>query len=162
MEVDHFTIYVERLAEGAVEHVNLSVPADFLEVNEADLSYQSPILLKGQAYIAENELVMCFDIQAVANMRCTLCSEAVEVPIDIKKVYFAEPLETMKSGLFSFKDLVRETILLETPRFVKCGGQICQREDQISKYLKTKESPSKQGHDDEDGYHPFADLKFEE
>jgi len=160
MEVDSFTVYIDRLADGSVESLDLALPADFLEVNDGDLSYQSPIQLKGQVYVAETDLVMCFDIKALANMRCTLCNEPVTVPIDLKKIYFAESLETMKSGLFSFKELVRETILIETPRFVKCGGKDCKQKNQFTKYLRTEEDIAKENEGKD--YRPFADLNFEE
>lgn len=160
MEVDSFIIYVDRLEDGAIEAIDLSLPSDFLEVNEAELSYQSPVLIKGEAYIAEDELIMCFDIKAVANMHCTLCNEIVEVTIDIKKAYFAEPIKKMKSGLFNFKELVRGAIILETPNFVKCGGEECKHKAQFVKYLKSDDAKAKENEGKE--YRPFADLNFEE
>lgn len=160
MEVDNFTIYVDRLADGAVEAFDFEVPADFLEVNEPDLSYLSPVKIQGEAYTAEAELVLCIDMSVTAQRPCTLCSDPVKVPIEINHAYFAEPLETMKSGLFNFKELVRETILLETPSFVKCGGQECKRKAELTKYLKSDDIKAKGNEGDE--YLPFADLDFKE
>ena len=55
---------------------------------------------------------------------------------------------------------LREAVLLETPTFAECEGD-CPRRKEIAKYLKKPEKTGPDGKDDE-GYHPFADIKWDE
>ena len=57
---------------------------------------------------------------------------------------------------YNFKNLLRETILLEVPSFAECEGGSCPKRKEYNKYLK--ESSNEQSEDE--GYQPFADLDW--
>jgi cytochrome oxidase Cu insertion factor (SCO1/SenC/PrrC family) len=82
----------------------------------------------------------------------------VPINIEIDNFYHSEPLSEIKGAIYNFKDLLRETILLEVPSFAECEGN-CPRRQEVSKYLK---EPSDDQQDSEDGYQPFADLDWKE
>jgi uncharacterized metal-binding protein YceD (DUF177 family) len=153
---DAFKIYIEQLREGHTEKLEETFHPDFLDVHAKDLDYQDPVFVTGEAYIAENELILHWNISTKAILPCIICTEPVKIDVKMQGYYHTVPLAEIKGGIFNFKDTLREIIILETPTFAECEGQ-CPRRKDVSKYLK-KESP--QGKDDE-GYHPFSDLKWD-
>ena len=151
---DTFKIYFEQLREGHEEKIDESLNPSFLDINEPDLVFDRPVLLNGVAYLADDELVFHWNIQAEAVVPCTICNESVRVPIDIQNFYYSESIRENKSGVYNYKDLLRETILLEVPSFVECHDGQCPKRREFQKYLK---EPSDRPLDDE-GYQPFAGL----
>lgn len=148
---DIFKIYIEQLRDGHELEMNEIIPPDFLEVNEADLSFKKDVKLEGSAYIAEHELILHWNIHAEALIPCSICNEKVLIDIEILNFYYSEPVENIKSGIFNYKDVLRETILLEVPPFAEHEGN-CPKRKEIAQYLKDNEDS------EEEGYKPFADL----
>lgn len=151
---DVFKIYVEQLRDGNERQIHESLSPDFLDIQDADLEFQKPIDLKGVAYLAEDELVLHWSALTEALVSCSICNEKVAVNIEVVDFYHAEPLSDIKSGIFNFKNLLRETILLEVPAFVEHNGN-CPKRKEIQKYLK-EPTPDQS----DEGYHPFADLDW--
>lgn len=154
---DAFKIYVEQLREGHLEKIEETFPPTFIEVNEEDLSFVDPVTVTGEAYLAENELVLHFDISTMATIPCLICSSPVKEPIEIEGFYHSIPLGEIKGAVYNFKELLRESILLETPARAECNKGKCPQRQTLKKYLK-EESPKKADNDIQDGYKPFADL----
>lgn len=153
---DVFKIYVEQLRQGSEEEIHEALEPGFLEIYEIDLAFDKPVILEGIAYLAEHELVLRWDIQTEAILPCSICNEAVRIPIHVNHFYYSEPLSKIKSGVYNFKDLLRETILLEVPTFAECNGRNCPRRQEYRKYLKERsDEPSR-----EEGDSPFADLDW--
>lgn len=153
---DLFKVYVEQLREGHEEKIDEKLDPAFLDVQESDLIFDKPVELEGVVYLAEYELVFHWDIRTEAKMPCAICNEPVKVPIHIQNFYYSEPVREIKTGVYNFKDLLRETILLEVPPFTECHDGQCPKRQEYQKYLKeSSDQPS-----DEEGYHPFADLDW--
>lgn len=152
---DVFKIYIDQLRNGHEEEIHETLDPSFLEIQEDDLVFDQPVQLDGEAYLAEHELVFHWDIRTEAVIPCSICNEPVRVPIHIHKFYCSEQTREIKSGIYNFKDLLRETVLLEVPPFAECEGGHCPKRLQFQKYLKeAPEDPN-----EEEGYHPFADLE---
>lgn len=149
---DIFKIYVEQLRDGHEQKINELIPPDFLEIDDKELTFKKNVKLDGSAYLAEHELILHWDIETQALIPCSICNENVPIDIRISNFYYSEPLDNIKSGIFNFKDVLRETILLEVPAFAEHEGD-CPKRNEIAKYLKVNEES-----EEEDGYHPFADL----
>ena len=160
MTDDLFKIYVEQLREGSVEEIEESFSPEFLDVHERDLSFKVPVKIAGQAYLADEMLVLHFDIQTVATLPCLVCNAPVAVKIAIKGFYHAVPLNEIKNGVFNFRDILRETILLETPLLAECHQGQCAQRQVLQKYFKKDNVPGVT-ESDEEGYKPFADLDFD-
>jgi len=150
-------IFVDQLKQGKVEKIDRSVPSDFLQVEEPDLSFESDISIQGEIYIAGDGLVCHLNVGATGVIPCSICNEPVEVPIRVKGLYHVEPLEKIRTGIFNLSDVIRENILLETPTFAECQNGSCPQRNVIGKYLK-KDDADHQIDSEEEGYHPFADL----
>lgn len=154
---DAYKIYVDQLRDGHTEQLNEEFPPDLMETNEQDLKFLSPIKVSGEAYLAEHELVLHLDIETKAVIPCTICNEPVSVDVSVQGIYHAAPFEEIKSGIYVFTDVVREAILLETPRFAECEGK-CPERKEIAKYLREEEA-SNNRLPPEEGQRPFANLK---
>ena len=154
---DVFKIYVEQLRDGHEEKIHEKLDPSFLEIQEPDLAFDKPVQLDGVAYLAEHELVLHWDVKTEALVPCLICNEPVRIPIHIQNFYCSEPIVEIKTGIFNFKDLLRETILVEVPLFAECSEGNCPKRQEYNKYLKESSNHSS---DDEEGYQPFADLDW--
>lgn len=152
-----FKIYVDQLRNGHIEQIDELFTPEFMEICDDDLQFQQPVKVEGEAYLAENDLVLHLNIDTQAVIACAICNEPVIVDISIKGHYHTVPQEETKSGIYFFRDILRETILLETPGFVECEGK-CPKRKEIQKYLKT-EGDSDHNQPPEEGQRPFAHLK---
>jgi len=151
---EQFKIYVDRLREGQVENIQENIaPASLNLEEEQEVDFQGDIGVEGEAYIANDTLILHFRIEAHCIVPCTICTEPVPTEIIVSDLYHAEPLQEIKGGIFCFKDLVREVILLEVPDRTECEGNCPQRKE-IERFLKKEDEKEKE----EEGYHPFADL----
>ena len=151
-----FNIYIERLRGGNTDEINERFSPNFLDVSDEDLKFTDEVTVQGEAYLAEEELILHFEIAAQGLIPCTICNEDVKVEVNIHNFYHAVPLTELKSGVYNFKDVVREAILLETPPFAECDQGNCGARTEIQKYLV---KPEKDGEkNSEDTYHPFANL----
>ena len=137
---DDFKIFVDRLKGGKVDKLNLSLPPDFLDVTESHLSFKTDVSVKGEAYIAEDALVLHMDIGTREEIPCSICNSPVGVDIHLKGVYHIEPLADIKAGVFDPKEVIRENILLESPSFAECNQGNCPERTRIKKYLKDSAS----------------------
>lgn len=154
---EDFKIYVDQLRDGHEKKIRETFAPAFLEVHEPELEFKKNVELEGVAYVAEDELILHWNIQAEALVACSICNEKVPVEIKIDNFYHSEPMSEIKAAVFNFKDLLRETVLLEVPPFAECNGGNCPKRQDVAKYLKT---PSENQMDEEDGYCPFADLDW--
>ena len=154
---DVFKIYVEQLRDGREEKIHEKLNPEFIDIHEKDLSFEKDVELEGVAYLAEHELILHWDIKAEAVVSCSICNEPVKIPIHVKNFYYSEPLEQIKTGIYNFKDLLRETILLEVPLFAECNEGNCSKRKEYNKYFK---EPSNQSSEEDEGYQPFADLDW--
>lgn len=151
---DEFKIYVDRLKHGEVEQIEEQLDPGFLMQDDEELSFKHAVDIQGEAYVAEKELVLHLNsIETIATLPCTICSEPTETPLQLKGLYHVVPLAEIKSGIFNLKEYLRETIILEAPRFVECHEGKCPERKNFEQFLK-KEKPE----DKDEGYHPFSEL----
>ncbi|MFA6549331.1 MAG: serine hydrolase, partial [Candidatus Margulisiibacteriota bacterium] len=93
------------------------VSPDFLDVHEEDLSFQNKVIVDGEAYLAHDELILHLAAEAEALIACAICNERVPTKVHLEAFYHAEPLKQIKGAVFDYQELLRESILLETPEF---------------------------------------------
>lgn len=162
MKDERFKIYVEQLRDGHTEELKERFESQFINIKERDLAFLDPVSVEGETYLAENSLIVHFDIQTVATIPCSICNEPVKVKIEKKDFYHAEPLEQIKSGIYDFQEILREDILLETPKFAECNQGNCPHREEVKKFLKKSRSEEQKRSGEEDGYQPFANLKWDD
>jgi len=156
MADEAFRIYVDQLRHGETEQISESLPPDFLDIHESELSFPEPVSVQGEAYLTSDDLMLRLNVTTVAYMPCSICNEKVAVGIKLKDFYHSELLADIKTGVYNFSEMLREAILLEVPYFTECNEGNCPHRAKVKDYLKEPKSIKEQ--EAEDGYRPFADL----
>lgn len=154
---DAFRIYVDQLRDGHIEHLDEEFSPEMMEITDAELQFQQPIKVTGEAYLAEDELVLHLDINTQAVIPCAICNDPVTVDVSLEGIYYTVPDEELTSGIYDYRESLREMILLETPRFAECEGKCPQRKE-VQKYLR-EEGASDDRLPPDEGQKPFAHLK---
>lgn len=150
-------IYVDRLRTQGVEQIHETVPPGFMDVQEKELRFADLVMISGEAYLAQDELVLKLLAKTRARMPCAICNQ--EVPVDIQaQIMHMEPALGLKRGVYDMSPLVREALLLEVPLVAECNEGHCPGRKEIEQYLRTKKKVD-QGTGE--GYRPFADLDQE-
>jgi uncharacterized metal-binding protein YceD (DUF177 family) len=139
-------IYVDRLSHERTEKIEETLTPEVVDVDEKDLKFQSPVSLKGKAYIAEDHLVIQLDIGTEALIPCAICNNGVKRQITIKGFYHTEELEKIQGHVYDYTDPLREAILLEVPSYVECLEN-CPERTELKNYLQKGNN-----------LFPFADL----
>ena len=152
MEPDAFNIYIDRLRNGKNHRIDGNFPPSFLEVEEDSLRFEKPVTVKGEAYIAEDDLVLHLTVKAEASMPCSMCNEMTPIKVSLESFYEAIPLSEVKGAIYDFRECLREEILLQIPHSVECRGGDCPARKEMTQYLKAETA------EESEGYQPFADL----
>ncbi|MCB1118103.1 MAG: hypothetical protein KDK50_05950 [Chlamydiia bacterium] len=145
-------IYTDRLKSGKTQEIDQELPPSFMEVEEAELKFESPIAVKGRAYLSGDHLVVDLEVHTKVKIPCAICNKMTAVPISSGKTTYTVPPEEIKSAAYKPDSLVREALLLEVPMLAECQGKCPERE--ILKPLLEKE--------EHDTCFPFSELKLEE
>lgn len=156
---DVFKIFVEQLRDGHIEKISEDFSPESLELKDKEFEFKKPISVSGDAYLANDSLVLNLTINAEVEIPCTICNQPVEEAIALNHFYHVEPLDEIKSGVYNFREVLREDILLNTPQFAECGGN-CPRREEVKKYLKPAVKSAKE-QEEQEGYQPFADLSLD-
>jgi len=153
--LEPFRIYVEQLRRGVRQRIDATAEPGFMEIAEGDeLQFEQPVRMEGEAYLADDSLVIYLDLETEATLPCSICNERIEAPVRVEGLYHLEPLEDISTGVFQFEKVVREAILLEAPSFAECNGGNCSKRKEIAKYLVDPEKVR----EEETQRNPFADL----
>ena len=96
---DHLNIYVDRLRMGQQHEIDEVLPPDFLDVHDQNLSYNDDVTVEGEAYLAEDTLVVHFTTETTACLPCSICNEPVTVPIRLENCYHTENLADIKGAV---------------------------------------------------------------
>lgn len=152
---DAFILYIDRLKGEAVQKLSLILPPDFFDINEPDLLFQDPVEISGEAYLAQEELVVHLNASTIARLPCSICNQLLPQALQITGLYHTQPITSLKSGLFDLRDPLREALLLELPKRMECPGG-CKEREILKPYLKTDTEANK----GPETYFPFSDLKY--
>lgn len=154
---DQFSIYVEQLRDGRVRKIDEILDPVFLDIHEAELSCKASVHVVGEAYLADGDLILHLQsVKTTVMMPCSICNNFIAVPVEISNIYHTELLSSIRTGIYSFKEMLREELLLEVPQFAECGDA-CPMRKELASYLQSARSDAdKQGIE---SYKPFADLR---
>ncbi len=151
-------IYVEQLRGGKTQQLSEAISPEFLGVQEPELAFHSPVVIEGEAYLAQDDLVIQVDLQTQAQIPCRVCNELFQYDISIQKLMHIEPITDLKRGYFDISEVLREAILLEIPVIAECHDGHCPARKDMEGYLKQ----SVEEEEVEEGYHPFEGLSLDD
>ena len=149
-------IFIERLREGKVQTIDETLDPAFLDIDEKDIGFKSPIVLSGEAYLAEDWLIVRLKIETQATLVCAVCNDSFPFHLHIDDLTHQEPLENIRDSTYDLLPLIRETILLEVPFYPQCGFSECKNRKEIEKYIKKE--PVKEPDKKINGHKPFQEL----
>lgn len=153
---DAFSIYVDRLEGGEKLPIYEELSSEFMDIHEAELAFESPIRVEGEAYLGGEALIIHLkSVTGRAVMPCCICNSNTTVPIALHDIYFTEETAKIRGGIFSFKELLREAILLEVPLTAECHQGSCPQRESMAQYFSKKKKEDNEAQ----SYHPFADLE---
>jgi uncharacterized metal-binding protein YceD (DUF177 family) len=150
---EEFKIYIDQLKDGHSEEIAEKLDPKMMDINEEDLKFTDIISVDGQAYLAGPDMILCLNAHTLATMPCVICNDQVKIPVSLNNLYHSTPVDEIKSGIYNFKEMLRENILLATPLFAECHDGECPEREKLKKFFSTDSKESS-----DDGYHPFADL----
>jgi len=158
---EEFKIYVDRLRGGQNEEIDETVLPEALEIeDEKEVAFPASIHVFGEAYLAEDHLVLHLNISTKATLPCAICNEKFTVPIVLSNFYISTPLSEIPGTAFDYAPEVREAIFLQLPLYFECHEGNCPERKQLNNYLKQPSSTPKpsSGPEKEKIHFPFADL----
>lgn len=131
-----FKIYIDRLKNEETEEISIIAPSEFIDIHEQDLSFPNPVRIHGEAYLADDHLILHLKIETEALIPCKICNGPVCFPLIIDDFYHTEELSSLKSSVFDYTSPLREALLLNLPAFIECNAGSCPERDTLSHYLK--------------------------
>jgi uncharacterized metal-binding protein YceD (DUF177 family) len=155
--MESLKIYIDRLKSGHALKIDEMLSPDFLEVDEEDLLFENLVRIKGEAYLANEHLIVHFNVETQACLPCSICNDPIHIPIIIQNVYLSQPLVEIKGAIFDMTNEIRESILLQTPLFTECHNGKCPERENLKQFLKSAQKESK----NDIVHFPFADLDKE-
>ncbi len=148
-----FQIWIDRLKSGQSQTINESLPPDFLDLErEEELRTETPVLVKGKAYLTDSELILHLDASTKVMMPCAVCNKMTQIELAIENFYHTHPLEEIPSGTYDFRTPLREALIIELPKYVECNKGKCPSRKEIDPYLKGKSK-------DDNIHFPFSNLE---
>ncbi|NGX53504.1 MAG: hypothetical protein K1000chlam4_00216 [Chlamydiae bacterium] len=142
-----FNIYIDHLRDGSRESIDESFSPEFMDINEAELAIQRPVEVRGETYIAGDILVLQLSLATEATMPCAICNSDAQVKLEVPEMTHTVELSSIKGGIFNFKELIRESLLLELPHTAECNEGHCPERKVLEKFS------SKRGQ-----HTPFSEL----
>lgn len=135
--MDVLKIFIDRLKSEETEHIQQEVLPDFIDVHEADCDFSSPVQIQGEAYLANDHLVIHLKASTAASIPCRTCNGPLKTPVSVDFTHTVD-LTTLTNPVFDYSVDLREALLLQTPQFVECAS--CPERDTVNKYLKQPHS----------------------
>lgn len=126
-------IYIDRLAKGE-EVIDTVIDPAALQATDPFLSFNKPVHVTGRAYLAENFLLLHFNISSFYSVPCKICSEWMEKEIVSKDTYLTIEIAQIPSRVFHALAEIRELLFLAIDEYHECIGGCPQRE-KIQQYF---------------------------
>lgn len=144
---EDFEVFVDRLRDGHTTVIDENLDPSFLEIENCN----KPVKVDGRAYLAGDNLIVQLDVTVEVSLPCLVCNENNEKRFVIKDLCLVEELGKITSKKYSFKQPLREVILLEMPRFTECNEGNCPQRKEMESFLNKSDKTSQ-------GNNPFEDL----
>lgn len=149
---DRLKIYIDRLKEDKTEIFKEEISADLFGLMENDLQFKDPVFLEAKVYLSSEYLIVEVSAKTIARITCSICNNFVNHSVEVINDTHTILLEDIKGKIYYFKDLVRESLLLELPSFIECQTGNCPDRKSFNYFLKGNDQP------ESTDYFPFSNL----
>jgi uncharacterized metal-binding protein YceD (DUF177 family) len=150
--MEEFKIYIDRLKGGQTAQIEGSFDPSFLEIQEPELRFHTPVKVQGEAYLTDDHLVLHMTASTIAEMPCAICNEMIRTKLAIKDFYHTEGLSEIPSAVFDISAPLREALLIELPRTVECNEGHCPSREVLKPFMRPEKGPEKTD------YFPFSNI----
>ena len=133
------TIYLDRLRSGGFQEFNDTIEQDFLQCKDDIISFCSNVTVKGKAYLADDFLILHLSVSVDYLIPCKICNEEQNQTLTIQDFYYSVCTDTIKNAQFCPLEVIRETILSDTPNIFECNEGNCEKRANLKQYLKNGE-----------------------
>lgn len=147
-----FQIWIDRLKNGQTQLINESFTSEFLDLREEELILNAPVIVTGEAYLTESELILHLKASTRAMMPCAICNQMVQIELSIKDFYHTQPIDEIPSGIYDYQEALREALLIELPQYVECNPGKCPDRKVIAPYMRSEKKTGENTH------FPFSNL----
>lgn len=144
-------IFTEQLRDERHEKIQATLPPEFLELSEKEVSACSPVVIEGEAYALDELLMVEVAVRAEIEMVCSVCNRPVRVTLENKNILISIPFSELPSSVFDCSTLIREEIVMLIPQFIECKQEGCPERQVLKQYLKSEKKHEAQNF-------PFAGL----
>ncbi len=134
-----FKILIDRLKGGSSYKIDLKADPEFLGPDEPELIFDAPVIVKGEAYLTDEHLIIHLKAATQAKMPCAICNQMIEIDLQVDNFYHAEPTSEIKGAIFDFSEALRASLLIELPRTVECNGGKCHERASMAPFIQPKE-----------------------
>lgn len=148
-----FKIWIDRLGEGNVQKIDGSFDPAFLEIEEKELQFHAPVRVVGEAYLADQHLIIHLRAQTKATLPCAICNQMIDMDLKVENFYHSEAITEIPSAVFDLSAPLREALLIELPKYLECNGGNCPERVNLAPYLRSTPKT-----DTKNINLPFADL----
>lgn len=133
-----FHILIDRLKDGQIHKIDLSLEAEFLGPDEGELKFHKPVLVQGDAYLTDEYLVLRLKAATQIQMPCAICNQMIEIDLKMDHFYHTEPILEIRGAIFDFREPLRESLLIELPKTVECNNGKCEGRESIAPFIKSE------------------------
>lgn len=148
---EQLKIFTEQLKNDHHEKIDAVLSPEFLDLHEQEMSTPAPVVVKGEAYVVDDLLMLSLAVCTDIEMPCSICNAPTRVSLQNKNIFTSIPLSELPSSIFDCSTLIREEILMLLPQFVECKNGACPERQALKSYLKSDKKSETQNF-------PFADL----
>ncbi|OGN59677.1 MAG: hypothetical protein A3F40_01105 [Chlamydiae bacterium RIFCSPHIGHO2_12_FULL_27_8] len=134
-----FKIYIDQIHDGKTLSFDKYLSKEDFEIeDEENLIFEKPFHLKLKAYLADDLIIINYDVNFYVKIHCSICNELTEIEHDLKNQYFTKEVSSI-SLCFNPLEEIKSSCLIEIPPYVECKNNCPSRED-IKKYFKKEDN----------------------
>lgn len=145
-----FSVPIDYLRNGKTHKVAGTFPPTFLDVKEKDLLFSSPVDVRLECYLSEDQVIVHVKAATEAQMACKICNQMSSFSLSAPDFCHTFPLEDVSGNEIDLSPLVREALLLELPQAIECGGR-CKERESLAPFLSSQAKCEE--------HFPFANLE---
>ena len=146
--MDALKIYIDRLKDDASEDLDVTVESSHFGIEERELKLDGAVSLRGTTYRTNEHLIVELDIDATAQIPCSVCNTLFTIAIQIRSLRLTISIDEISNAIYDLTEEILSQILLKIPAFGECNGGSCPERKKLTSYLNQKKNL------------PFSDLNL--
>lgn len=148
-----YKISINSLQSGKTDRFEGKLDPSFLGIQEPELQFIDPVLVRGKAYIVDDFLMIHLSAKTFATMPCASCNQMKKMEILLENFRINESLDSF-SGDYDFREALKEALLLELPQYLECEEGSCPEKKNLKPFIKKRSKDENKA----SIHYPFSQL----